>query len=85
MTQNKHFVTHPIDGNGSCLFQSISYLLFDTTIDHSQYLRNQCVNEVRNNPSAYKNFMTGTVQQYINFISQENSWGGGVCTYNNIL
>ena len=72
----------PVPGDGSCLFYSLSYLLFNRNIHRAQDLRMQCCEYVRINGERFNQFIAShiteeslTIDDYILRLQDPRSYG----------
>ena len=75
---NRYFTSHHVPGDGSCLFHSVSFLLFND-ISKSNQMRNQCVSAIINNPQNYCDYLIISPVEYAQILSSPETWAGDVC------
>jgi predicted house-cleaning noncanonical NTP pyrophosphatase (MazG superfamily) len=74
-------IIREIDSDNSCLFNSIGYLQDKSSFNEntSQNLRNIIANYIKNNPEKYnQTFLNMENEEYQNFITNKNNWGGAI-------
>jgi len=73
------FVRRSVDADNSCLFTSIGYVLEGQSRVKSQYLRGLIANSVKSMPERFTAVFLGkTNEQYVEWISRSESWGGAI-------
>lgn len=64
--------------DNSCLFRAIAYIFFKDTENHGE-CRKIVVSSIVENPLEYNEAILGKIpQDYCNWISKPNSWGGAI-------
>lgn len=74
-------VIREIDSDNSCLFNSIGYLQDKNSFNAntSQNLRNIISNYIKENSEKYnESFLNMKNEEYQNFITNKNNWGGAI-------
>jgi ubiquitin thioesterase OTU1 len=72
-------VRRVIDADNSCLFNSIGYILLDRSQTDAPKLRQMVAQAVRDDPETFSEaFLGKEPQEYINFITNPNAWGGQI-------
>lgn len=71
-----------VDGDGNCLFRSVSDQLENTEHNH-KYYREKTVEYMRDNMDKFKPFIEDdqTVEEYIDEMSKNKEWGGNLEIY----
>lgn len=68
-----------IAADNSCLFNSIAYALETKNKKSGYFLRNVVSAYIESDPDTYNETLLGkSNQEYVTWIEQENSWGGGI-------
>ena len=72
-------VVRPIKDDNSCLFRCIAQIMLNDQNNNVARLRQVIVDNIRQNPHIYSEPILGRpVDEYCNWILQENSWGGAI-------
>ena len=65
-----------IDSDNSCLFNSIGFCMLDSK-KKSDILRAHVKTTIKNNHEEYKDMLDKSLDEYLDWITESTSWGGG--------
>jgi len=74
--ENKHFISIPVPGDGSCLFYSLSYLMFGKNINHANDVQRLCCDHIIANSEYFSSFIQNlTITEYVSNLRKTITYG----------
>ena len=74
--ENKNYSSLSVRGDGACLFYSLSYFLFNKSIEHAYDLRIQCCDYIINNSHIFSSFIDSlSINDYVTRLRNPRHYG----------